>query len=348
MKVLIVKTSSLGDIIQSYPVLAYIKKKYPHAQIDWIVERPFADLLRAHPLVNQVWIVDSKAWRKKWYHLQTYSQMIELKKEINKQRYDVVFDLQGNLKSGLILSQLKANLKIGFGPKTVHEQVNTWFTDMDYESPAGVNIRDDYLRLPQAHFNDDQPFEDPGVLLRITPEQEKTIQSILENVKTPYLVCPGSAWVNKQVTLEALTEFLQLLQQERKCSYLFAWGTEAEKAMVEQLQEKVSHSVVIPRLHLAALQNLMSRVELVIAMDSLPLHLAGTTRTPTFSVFGASLAEKFKPKGKLHVAMQGTCPYGKTFPKRCPLLRTCKTGACIRSLTGREIFAKCTEGPTQF
>lgn len=338
MKILIVKTSSLGDIIQSYPVLTYIRQKHPEAQIDWVVERPFADLLRAHPLVNRVWVIDSKAWRKAWYSLSTLSQFFDLMKQINAQDYDLIFDLQGNLKSGLLLSQLKANLKIGFGPKTVHEKVNTWFTDMQYESPAGVNIRDDYLRLPQAHFNDQEPFDDPGVVLKISPEQENSIQSILQDVRKPYLVCPGSAWSNKQVTVESLIEFLRLLQQERQCEYLLAWGTEAEKAMVEQLQSELPNSKVIPRLNLAVLQNLMSRVDMVIAMDSLPLHLAGTTGTATFSVFGASLASKFKPKGKLHVAMQGSCPYGRTFPKRCPILRTCNTGACIRGLSGEEIF----------
>lgn len=342
MKILIVKTSSLGDIIQSYPVLTYIKKKHPEAQIDWVVERPFADLLRAHPLVNHVWEIDSKAWRKAWYSLGNLSRFLSLKKKINAQHYDLIFDLQGNLKSGLLLSQFKANLKIGFGPKTVHEKVNTWFTDMHYESTPGVNIRDDYLRLPQAHFNDNQHYEDPGVALRITPEQNQSIEAILDQFPKPYLVCPGSAWMNKQVTVEALLEFLALLQSEKQCGYLLAWGNEAEKALVDQLQAKLPNSKVIPRLHLAVLQNLMSRVELVIAMDSLPLHLAGTTGTPTMSVFGASLASKFKPKGKLHVAMQGGCPYGKTFPKRCPTLRTCKTGACIRSLTGRQIYEGLT------
>lgn len=338
MKILIVKTSSLGDIIQSYPVLTYIKQKHPEAQIDWVVERPFADLLKAHPLVNKVWMIDSKRWRKSWYNLTTLSQFFALKKEINAQNYDLIFDLQGNLKSGLLLSQFKANLKIGFGPKTVHERVNTWFTDMQYESPAGVNIRDDYLRLPQAHFNDDQPFVDPGVILKIAPEQENQIRDLLNNESKPYLVCPGSAWSNKQVTVEALTEFLQILQKERGCSYLLAWGTDSERDLVEKLRDQLLNAKVIPRLPLAVLQNLMSRVEMVIAMDSLPLHLAGTTGTPTFSVFGASLAEKFKPKGKLHVAMQGKCPYGRQFPKRCPILRSCSTGACIRGLSGPEIY----------
>ena len=82
----------------------------------------------------------------------------------------------------------------------------------------------------------------------------------------------------------------------------------------------------------------MASVDMVIAMDSLPLHLAGTTETPTFSIFGASSANKYKPKGKKHLAFQGTCPYKRTFERRCPVLRTCSTGACIRDLHGEELF----------
>jgi heptosyltransferase-1 len=82
----------------------------------------------------------------------------------------------------------------------------------------------------------------------------------------------------------------------------------------------------------------MDSVDLVVAMDSLPLHLAGTTKVKTFSVFGASLASKFKPAGKKHLTLQGHCPYGRVFEKRCPILRTCPTGACIRSLTGKAVF----------
>jgi heptosyltransferase-1 len=66
--------------------------------------------------------------------------------------------------------------------------------------------------------------------------------------------------------------------------------------------------------------------------------LAGSTSTPTYSIFGASSAQKYKPIGTCHKAFQGECPYGKTFEKRCDILRTCKTGACIKQLQGEQLF----------
>lgn len=98
------------------------------------------------------------------------------------------------------------------------------------------------------------------------------------------------------------------------------------------------NSDVVDRLSLPALQNLMAHVDLVITMDSLPLHLAGTTMIPTYSFFGASSANKYKPLGKQSGTYQGICPYDRQFEKRCPILRTCKTGACIKNLEGSQLF----------
>lgn len=141
------------------------------------------------------------------------------------------------------------------------------------------------------------------------------------------------------MTQEALEVLLRNMQEQMGCAFLLVWGSKEEQQIAEQLHSHFADdSIVVDKLSLALLQNLMNHVDLVVAMDSLPLHLAGTTRTPTLSVFGASLAEKFKPKGKRHFAYQGTCPYGKIFPKRCPILRTCPTGACIRNLNGKEVF----------
>lgn len=86
------------------------------------------------------------------------------------------------------------------------------------------------------------------------------------------------------------------------------------------------------------LQHLMSNMRLIVTMDSLPLHLAATTSVATFSIFGASLGKRFAPVGEQHHFFQGACPYGRTFTNRCPILRSCKTGACIRRLSGKQIF----------
>ena len=81
----------------------------------------------------------------------------------------------------------------------------------------------------------------------------------------------------------------------------------------------------------------MAEMDLVLAVDSLTLHLAGTTSTKTFSVFGPSAAE-YQPEGERHQTYQGKCPYGRLFEKRCPVLRTCSTGACTRGIEGKQLF----------
>jgi heptosyltransferase-1 len=341
--ILIVKTSALGDIVHTYPVVDYLRKKFPKAQIDWVVEAPFADLVRAHPRVNHVLTIATKSWRKKLFNRETLQAIRAFRKQLRRQNYDVVFDLQGNIKSGLIVSQARSRIKVGFGKESVPEWPNMLFTNTRFNPSARGNIREDYLSLVTSFFGDPLPNEGDQVKLNISQEQQSILDAIMRTNASyggpTVLVCPGSAWRNKQLTAETLTNFLSLIQSFLGCNFLFVWGSPDEKCVAEKLQAKfIDCSQIVDKLSLSMLQNIMDMSDLVIAMDSLPLHLAGTTKTPSFSVFGASSALKYKPLGEKHFAYQGSCPYGRTFVKRCPILRTCPTGACIRDLAAVEIF----------
>lgn len=332
MKVLIVKTSSLGDIIHAFPVLSYLHERYPEIQIDWVVEESFSELVKAHPLVNQVFCVDTKLWRSG----RGWSKLFKTKKAIQESTYDVVFDLQGNSKSSLVTWLSKSMNKVGYGKDLVFEWPNLLVTHYKFTPPKTVNVREENLFLPRSYLKDDQPFVDPGVKLLIKKKEQKQVDEILNKLpsKQQIMVCPGSAWKNKQMTPQALTSFLKTIPDAH---FLLTWGNEEEKKFVEQLQASLENSQIIPRLSIPALQNLMASLDLVVAMDSLPLHLASTTSVPTFSVFGPSSAAKYQPFGKQHTSFQGRCPYNRTFSRRCPILRSCKTGACIRSLNGKEV-----------
>lgn len=335
MRFLIVKTSSLGDIIHAFGALAYLRERFPkpHHQIDWVVENQFSELVRTHPDIDQTLIVQSKEWRK----CRNLNSLREFRKTLRSHTYDAVFDLQGNVKSGIITIQTKSPHKVGFGFKTVREWLNPLFTNRHFDPPHGQNIRADYLSILKQYFQDKTPNEiDVRVQLNITEEQKRAVQAILARQSSPrVLVCPGSAWRNKQLHPEALINLLQRLQP---CSLLFIWGNSEEKNLAIELQNHFPTSTVVDRLPLPALQNLMSHMELVVSMDSLPLHLAGTTGVPTLSVFGPSSSQKYKPCGSQHFAYQGSCPYKKEFPMRCKILRTCSTGLCMRQLTGHEVF----------
>lgn len=343
MQILIIKTSSLGDIIHAFTALEFLKAKFPDAHIDWVVERSFAELVQAHPAIRDVLRVDTRSWRKGLLRANTWREVRSFRKTLREVKYDVVFDMQGNTKSGFILSQARAKVKVGFGREAIAEWPNLFFTDIRFNPPKGKNIRADYLSLVQSFFQDFRSFKSERALLRLDSKGQEVVQEVLGIAllrATPkVMVCPGSAWRNKQLEKGAMIEFLALLYQHMGCAYLFVWGTPEEKQLSEELSLKfASHSLVLERLSLPVLQNVMEKMDLVVAMDSLPLHLAGMTGTKTFGIFGASSGAKYKPEGERHQVYQGYCPYKRTFEKRCPILRTCPTGPCIRSISGSHLF----------
>jgi heptosyltransferase I len=333
-KILIIKTSSLGDIVQAFPALEYLAGKCPQASIDWVVEAPYAELLKAHPCVHSVIQIHTQKWRRSLFSSSTWYEMAALRRQLRVQEYDAVFDLQGNMKSGMVLSQVRSRCKVGFGRKNVSEWPNLLFSTHKVEVTPHQNVRQEYLALAGSFFHETPYWEAGKQLLRLSDEQANRVELLLAGAPSPkVMVCAGSAWKNKQLPAQTLIAFLRRVQQDLKCHFLLMWGSEAERAAAQQMQSALAeHASVVERLSLPLLQHLMHGCALVIAMDSLPLHLAGTTGTPTYSVFGASSAAKYNPLGEKHAAFQGSCPYGKKFERRCPILRTCATGACIRTL----------------
>jgi len=338
MKILIVKTSSLGDIIHAFPALAYLRDTFPGVQIDWAVEEPFSEILEAHPYVDNVIAIQTRIWRKALWCRETWREVGRCIKKMRRNCYDIVFDLQGNTKSGIITLLSGGKSRVGFALKDVAEWPNVFSTNRRYALVEKQNIRDDYLSVIKKYFCDDVPFDDDKIVLDITTEQHHALRKYSSGDYN-VMVCPGSAWKNKRVTEECLSDFLSMITVEYRPYFIFIWGNDVERVFVERLHRKfLGNSVVAEKLSLPILQNLMGMVQLVVAMDSLALHLCATTTTPTFSVFGASESDKYKPPGAEHYALQGTCPYGKTFIKRCPQLRTCQTGGCIRNITGRTMY----------
>jgi heptosyltransferase-1 len=344
MRILIVKMSSLGDIIHAFPVVEFLKQCEPQCEIDWAVEQPFAELVQAHPLIHRVLRVQTKKWRSQLSKKNTWREIHQFRKELRQTRYDLVLDLQGNMKSAFVTASARSPLKVGFNYTSVSEWPNLLVTHKKYQPPSGGNVREEYLFLAQCAMDRvNQTPTSSGVKLNLTEQDRSQLQTIITKLKQrqglKVLICSGSNWPNKQLSKECLQSFMQSFVKEMNAHFLFAWGNASEKKVAEELTIALpENSSIIDRLSLPALQNLMDQVDLVLAMDSLPLHLAGTTATPTYSVFGASSAQKYKPVGERHEAFQGQCPYGKTFERRCNVLRTCRTGACIKHLQGEQLF----------
>ncbi len=339
MNILIVRTSSLGDIIQTFTVLDYLRARFPDARIDWAVEEKFQNVIAAHPFVRKTLPIDLNSLKKGWFRTSVLSRFFEGLKRLRQEPYDLIFDLQGNCKSGAVTLLSRGKIKIGFGIRSAREWPNVLSTHVRFEVSKQMDIRLHYLQLVQKFFNDPFPFENPGVRFLITEEEKKALSAILRSSlqeRCRIMVCPGSRWGNKQLPLDTL---VQLLKKIGNASFFLVWGSGPEKEFCEKVREQIPEkSLVVDKLSLPAWQNLMAEMDLVVAVDSSALHLCGTTATPSFSIFGPTKAEIFKPCGPRHSSVQGICPYNRKFEKTCPVLRTCPTGACMKNLSAETLF----------
>ncbi len=331
MKFLIVKTSSIGDIIQTFPVVEYLKAQSPDCTIDWVVEEEYASLVKAHPGISEVHVVATRRWKKS-FNLAELTQAIKL---LKKTAYDVVFDLQGNTKSALWTFFAKAPIKVGFGRASVPEKPNLLVTNVKVNVAPDLPIQERYLSVVQHYFKDERRFEFKGVQLRLTSDEEKALKTYQNIEGRKIMVAFSSKWENKRLSFETL---LALLKQETG-RYFFVCGTVEEKQVADTLAAHFPESTVVMGLSFPLWQRVMGEMDLVISADSAALALCGTTSTPSFSFFGPTKASVYKPMGSHHTHFQGSCPYDVEFAARCPRLRSCKTGACLKSVKGAELFS---------
>jgi len=338
LKILIIKASSRGDILQLLSILPHIEVLAPKAKIDWVIEKPFCELVEHHERINKVIIIDTKQWRKRW--LRSETDLRKVYKELTSTHYDVVFDMQGNVKSGLLTFFAKAKDKVGF--KHPREWPNKLFTNIKFHPPF-LDIRCDYVGMVYHFFKKQMPryIKDVPQYFQISEKEKNKIDQLLQQVplehKTKVLICPQSAWENKRLSQKALEELMQEMQKAYNCFFFISWGSEEEKREAESLAV-LDNCIVIDRYLLTTLHYLMQQMDYVLAMDSISLHMAAVAKTKTLSIFGPTSAHYYAPKGENHFTIQGECPYKVQFKKQCPKMRSCETGACMKNLGGKELF----------
>ncbi len=343
MNYLIVKTSSLGDVIQTFPVVEYLKSKDPHCRIDWVVEEEYAPLLRAHPGISIVLTLASRRWRDSFLRIKSLQEVRGALSALKNTFYDVVFDLQGNTKSALLTFSTRAHKKVGFGWGAAAEWPNYLATDERFSVAADLPIQRRYLSVVQQFFNDAIPFYPQGVQLLLTPQDAELLASFRKYQKPRIMVAFGSKWENKCLSFSTLVQFLEEVEKKERCIFYFVSGTSQEKEIGDRLSERFPSSLSLQGLSFPLCQRLMGEVDLVIATDSAALALCGTTPTASFSFFGPTQSSIYKPLGAHHRHYQGACPYNVQFSSRCPHLRTCSSGACLKQAAPADLVRRYDE-----
>jgi heptosyltransferase-1 len=277
MRILLVKTSSLGDVIHNLPVVSDLHRSFPHAQIDWCVEESFADIPRLHPAVQEVIPVAVRRWRKNLTRLATWQEIGDLRRRLGKTPYDYILDTQGLLKSALIARQAHGK-HCGYAAEAAREPVAARFYDNTFVIPRNVHAVERNRWLAAAAF--DYPVDLPLDYGIVSPD-----------IELPWLAAGRYA-----VLLTATSRDDKLWDEaswielggaliNRGLSPVLPSGSAAERQRVERIAAAVDGAIVAPPLTLRELAALIGRSALAIGVDTGLAHLAAALRIPTIALY---------------------------------------------------------------
>lgn len=282
MRLLIVRLSALGDIITSMVVLQFIHQKFPEAQIDWLVDEKFQEVLKHHPHIHQIHTIALKA--QKGNLLKLFREMRRVSKTMPI--YDSIIDMQGLMKSAL-LSRLIGKNTVGFDRHSVKESLSALF----YRHQTKISFNDHILNrnaslLKKAfglNLSYDQLMQKSSYLFF---EEEKVafddfLSSNLKNI----LVVLGGSWASKIYPKEKLVEALKVLKKHR---LLLLWSDPSEYERAMWLQKKCQEAIVLPKLSLNDLKALITKVDLVLGNDTGPTHMAWALNKPSLTLLGCT------------------------------------------------------------
>ncbi|MCQ8895189.1 lipopolysaccharide heptosyltransferase I [Limnobacter humi] len=295
-RILIVKTTSMGDVIHALPVLHDLKHHNPGLAIDWMVEAPFADLVKANSLVHRVVPVQLRVWRKQGLkHL--WQQWKALRSSLADTDYDAVIDLQGLLKSALLACAANGP-RMGPGFGYAKEGLAALF----YSRRAGWD--------PQAHAVE-RLRELAAGLLNYRLQGPPVFYSSRPGKQVPAIPKAGEIWF---LHATARDEKKWPLVQWRELAHRFSdlgyriylpWGSAAEELQAQAIAERIDHVEVLPRMNLAQLSERMQQAHLVIGVDTGLTHLAAAHYLPLVALFFATPAWRFAPRFNPHAISLG-------------------------------------------
>jgi len=346
-RILIVKLSALGDVVHALPVVGHLGTVAPGAAIDWVVDQRFAPLLEGNPGLRRVIPFDLKAWKREWTTAGTRRQAAAAVRNLREGRYDAVFDIQGNTKSGVVTRLSGAPLRFGFDRRGVRESPNLLFTNRKVPSRADdVHVTQKILRVVSAPFGDEVPASWDHRGIALSPEEEREAARLLEELSpgtAPRLLLhAGTTWNTKKMDPEFWAGIAGHLRNRYPDLGVFlSWGTEAERREAETIRGLCGGSArVLPSRSLRELAAICRVCGHMVGPDTGPLHIAAAAGANTVSIFRGSDGRYAAPRGPGHRFLQAPLPCTACQikgDKVCP-----KDAECRRSIPAQAAAAEMT------
>jgi heptosyltransferase-1 len=310
-RILIVRLGAMGDVIHGMPAVAALRGAFPEAQIGWVVEERWADLLyvkntervgalsKQRPLVDAVHTTNTRAWRQAPLSDETWREMIALRRELRSTRYDVVIDLQGALKSALAASASGAPVKFGFSAP--RERMATMFYTEVVSTPA-THVVDQNVELVSAVADAalvassfDFPQDDVA-------DQWCSHELGSRGVTDFVMMNPGAGWGAKCWPAERYADVARTLSKHGLRTVV-NYGP-GEEGMANLLEQRSGGEAVALKMGIPELIAVTRRAKLFIGGDTGPMHLAAAVGVPVVALFGPTDPRRNGPYGTRSVVLR--------------------------------------------
>ena len=275
MRLLIVKTSSMGDVVHATPVVNDLRRHHPQAEIDWLVEAPFAAIPQMHPAVRRVLPMAWRKWRSQMFSGDTWRAMGALRDEMKQGGYDGVLDLQGLLKSAMWARQAGAPV-LGYDRQSVREPAAAWLYKHTAAVPRNLQAVQRCRLLAAAHLGYTLPAGAPDFGLRapsLTWTPRRAYAVLIPNASRREKLWPERHWVAVGRRLNDLGWMPLVL-----------WGRESEQSQAESIAAGCDGDVP-PFLRVEEMAAVLAGAQQVVGLDTGFTHLAAALGRPTLGIY---------------------------------------------------------------
>lgn len=301
MRVLLIKTSSLGDIVHTLPALTDALAANPAIRFDWVVEEGFVEIPSWHPAVEQVIPVAIRRWRKNIIQTWRNGEWRAFKDKLHQQHYDLVIDAQGLLKSAWLTRGFKVPV-IGYSRQSAREPIASYFYDRHINVAPYLHAVERTRQLFALALKYPKPQHIGQYSLHrerlITEQQPEPYVLFLHGTTWPSKHWPQSAW-------RALAEQLG----KHDMGVRIPWASTAEHERAMAIAEGLAHVQVLPRLNIAGVAAQIAGAQACVAVDTGLGHLAAALDVPCVSLYGPTVPGRVGAYGQGQIHLCATGPH---------------------------------------
>jgi lipopolysaccharide heptosyltransferase I len=306
-RILIIKPSSIGDVLHALPVLGLLRKKWPEASISWLVTPACAGLVDGHPLLDETIYFERRKFGAGWRSPRAAASFLKFTGGLRDRNFDLVIDLQGLFRSGWIAALARAPIRIGFA--NAREMAWLFYTHRVPIHTMEQHAIDRYLAVMEALDCGRSPVD---FVFPTTDDDRAQVDEMLRGVGNFAVLLPGTNWPTKRWPAEYFAAIVAPLRERFGLQSVIAGGSD-----VLEIVRGIDAMNLAGKTNLRQLVALLERASLVIANDSGPMHIAAALGRPLVTPFGPTNPIRTGPYQRMGSVIRLDIPCAPCYSRKC-------------------------------